>query len=114
MSPGWLLGLALMGCGGPSTYGAAEDVAELKAQAVAWEASLPEGGITVDGEIGEVCPLGCWFYLLGAQDMVYVELDLASGFVIPKNSKGKRAVVRGTVQGTGAERRLKAGTVVVY
>jgi hypothetical protein len=68
----------------------------------------------VEGEIGEVCPMGCWFYLLGAKDMVYVELDLASGFVIPKNSRGKRAVVRGTVQGTGAERRLKAGTVVVY
>jgi hypothetical protein len=43
-----------------------------------------------------------------------VELDLASGFVIPKNSKGKRAVVQGAVQGAGAERRLKAGTVVVY
>ena len=115
MRPAWLLVvLALAGCGRDTLYGAAADVSELKDEAVAWDLSLPEGGITVAGEIGEVCPMGCWFYLLGSKDMVYVELDLASGFVIPKNSRGKRAVVRGTLQGTGAERRLKAGTVVVY
>lgn len=114
MRHAWLVVLALAGCGRDTLYGAAGEVSELKGSAVAWVGSHPEGEITVQGEIGEVCPMGCWFYLLGATEMVYVELDLASGFVIPKNSRGKRAVVRGTVQGTGAERRLKAGTVVVY
>ncbi len=114
MTVGWLVVWVLAGCGGDTLYGAAAEVGELKGAAVAWEASHPEGEITVKGEIGEVCPMGCWFYLLGKGDMVYVELDLERGFVIPKKSKGKQAVVKGTVRGTGAERRLKAGTVVVY
>ena len=114
MKSSWLLCLCLAGCGTGKVYGTDADPDGLKAEAEAFRGDLGNGVATVRGEVGEVCPMGCWFYLLGPSDMIYVELDLATGFVIPKNSQGKQVVVKGTLKGTATERRLKADTVLLF
>lgn len=113
MSP-WLLALILAGCGRDAVYGEPADAAALKREAVTFSAALPAGRHVVSGQVGEVCPMGCWFYLLVDSSLVYVQLDLESGFVIPRSSKGKQAVVRGELTGEGPERKLKAETVVLH
>ncbi|MEE2751371.1 MAG: DUF4920 domain-containing protein [Myxococcota bacterium] len=102
-------------CGGsPQVYGVAVDPEEVRQEAKPLKSGLSETEVTLSGTVGEVCPMGCWFYLLGDTDMVYVELDLGSGFVIPKDSAGRPAVVRGRVRLEDAALRLKAETVVLY
>lgn len=68
----------------------------------------------VRGQLGEVCKMGCWFYLLGDKSLRRVELDLSSGFVIPPDSAGRDAVVAGRLSAKGPEGRFKAETVVLY
>ncbi len=102
-------------CGGsPQIYGVEVDPAVIRQEARPLQSSLAEAEVTLSGTVGEVCPMGCWFYLLGDAAMVYVELDLGSGFVIPKDSAGRQAVVRGRLRLEDAAMRLKAETVVLY
>ena len=104
-----------MACGGsPQIYGAVVDPAAIRQEASPLKSSLAGSEVTLSGTVGEVCPMGCWFYLLGETDMAYVELDLGSGFVIPKDSAGRSAVVRGHLGLEDATLRLKAQTVVLY
>ncbi len=98
----------------PDVYGAAADVSALEAQATTLAAAPAAGPATVRGVIGEVCRMGCWFYLLDEEDLTYVDLDLGAGFVIPPDSSGRRVVVAGRLEGAGAERKLDADTVILY
>ena len=95
-------------------YGKVVEPTAIRDQATTLDAAPSSGEVTVSGAVGEVCPMGCWFYLLGEKSMVYVELDLGSGFVIPKDSAGRRAVVQGSLRGEGPQKRLKAETVMLY
>jgi len=105
----------LTGCGAsPQIYGVAVDPVTIRQEASPLGVAMTEKQVTVSGTVGEVCPMGCWFYLLGETSMVYVELDLGAGFVIPKDSGGRQAVVRGRVRVEDAAMRLKAETVVLY
>ncbi len=71
------------------------------------------GEVVLAGTVGQVCTQGCWFYLLDETTMVFVELDLASGLVVPRDSEGRAVVVKGRIVGAGAERLLQAETVVL-
>ncbi len=115
MTRGLLLAVLLTACTrSPQVYGEAAEPTALRDSARVLEGAPTDGEVTVSGVVGEVCPMGCWFYLLGESSMVYVDLDLGSGFVIPKDSSGRKAVVRGRLSGDGAGTRLKAQTVVLY
>ena len=112
----FLVGFFLVACGdaGPQHYGA--PAPGLEAAAVDLDQALlaKKEQVVVRGEIGQVCEQGCWFYLLGANGLVYVKLDLGRGLVIPVNSKGKRAVVAGRLQGEDAERKLVGESILIY
>ena len=112
-----LLGLlAASGCGGgEKLYGAPVDIEALRGRAVPLEQALSEGGeVEVVGSIGRVCDMGCWFYLMGEEEMLYVKLDLAAGLVIPTDSEGKGVLAVGEITGEGAAQELQARTVVLY
>jgi len=112
----FLVAFFLVACGdaGPQHYGA--PAPGLEAAAVDLDQALlaKKEQVVVRGEIGQVCEQGCWFYLLGANGLVYVKLDLGRGLVIPVNSKGKRAVVAGRLQGENAERKLVGESILIY
>ncbi len=94
-------------------YGLDRAVTDLEAQAVS-VAEAPERGSTVlRGEVGQVCTQGCWFYLMDPTSMLYVELDLGTGLIIPRDSLGKEALVAGELVGEGPERRLDGATVAL-
>ena len=112
-----LLGLGgLLGCGSnPIIYGDTVSFESLKEEAVTLaEARSSEGPVTVTGEIGRVCDMGCWFYLMGESDMVYVKLDLAVGLVIPTDSEGKQVLALGEFQGEGSSAEFRASTLALY
>lgn len=71
------------------------------------------GEVVLAGTVGEVCTQGCWFYLLDETTMIFVELDLASRLVIPRDSAGREVLVKGRIVGEGNERLLQAETVVL-
>lgn len=59
--------------------------------------------VKLEGKLGQVCPAGCWFFLLDeGGGKIYVDINPA-GLAIPPGSSGK-AVVFGTVKKAG--RRL--------
>ena len=105
-----------MSCGAePTLYGEPADHAMLEAQVRPIAVALQAGGeVTVRGSIGSVCEMGCWFYLLDDEELLYIKLDLASSLIIPPDSKGREALVRGVLEGEGAERELVAKSVVIY
>lgn len=102
----------LLACGGTWTsYGAPGDLdAALAASRGSWRDSGP-GETVLRGELAEVCAAGCWFVLLDDSGLGRVELDAAAGFVIPKGSSGREAIVRGQLSAKGPERILRATTV---
>jgi hypothetical protein len=113
----FLLMLCLTACSlgsEPQRYGAPSP--DLERMAIDLDKGLkaPLADVVVRGEIGQVCDQGCWFYLLGAKGLVYVKLDLGRGLVIPVDSKGKKAVVGGRLEGEGEQRTLVADSVVIY
>ena len=71
------------------------------------------GEVTVEGELGVVCELGCWFYLLDDAEMIFVRREQGTGWTIQPDSSGLRAVAIGTLQGEGESLELAAGSVAV-
>ncbi len=105
--------LVLLACSsGPEVVGTSADP-EALAREVQPLREDSRGTVVVAGTVGEVCTQGCWFYLLDTSSMVFVQLDLASGLVIPRDSGGREVIVRGRIVGEGAERVLEADTVVL-
>jgi len=107
----------------PHLYGSGAERSLLEKEAVVLDEVLVDaersGPVVVQGEIGQVCDLGCWFYLLGQRGVLYVKMDLDSGLVIPGSSVKKRAIVRGVLQSEGESktsqgRRLLAEQVLIY
>ena len=112
--------LALWGCRGEpeaTRYGAPADAAALRRAArpvSSLAKAIPAEPVVLSGEVGRICKMGCWFYLQDEREMLYVSLDLEGGFVIPTDSTGARAVVRGQIEGSGGDRELRARTVLLY
>ena len=122
-----LRGLAALGCAalvaacapdGPIVHGKAVDVPALEAAAapVSKLGEAPERRpVTASGHISQVCQsMGCWFYLADDHDMVYIDLEHGSRFTIPKDSRGQRCLVAGTLAADGGDRRIIADTVVLW
>lgn len=70
------------------------------------QASALEGEIvTLEGVLGHVCDMGCWFFLTdpdartesGQPVKIYIDLQGGAVFTIPNTSSGKQAVVQGRV-----------------
>lgn len=70
------------------------------------QATALEGKIvTLEGVLGHVCDMGCWFFLTdpdartesGQPVKIYIDLQGGAVFTIPNTSAGKRAVVQGRV-----------------
>jgi len=109
-----VLGLS-SGCSSePVLYGKAADIGVLRSTAVSLGEAPQHGHVVVEGEVGQVCKMGCWFYLLDDKTLRHVDLDLGSGFVIPNDSIGQRALVVGTLSSEKADRSLQAETVVLF
>ena len=90
------------------------DVDEMKASVGSFKEfrSAQEGdALVLTGNIGKVCPAGCWFYLEGETDLTYV--DVLGDFEVPQTASGKKSWVRGMVSGEGGARILQAVRVVV-
>jgi len=107
----------LVGCQEKSDYlelGGALDRAALQDGAVGFEAlrKASEGDeLVLTGTIGKVCPAGCWFYLQGDSDMVYV--DVLGDYEVPQMASGRESWVRGKVSGDGGARILQGVRVLV-
>jgi len=97
----------------PVVYGESASVAALEERAVAVSALPAAGPVVVRGEVGQVCKMGCWFFLLDPTGLQRIELDLATGFVIPPDSIGKEAIVAGTLRTKASQRVLQADTVIL-
>ena len=67
--------------------------------------------VVVQGEVGEVCEVGCWFYLMDAQSVVLVHRGPGQTFVIPQDARGRQALVRGQLEGEGRSLELAARSV---
>ena len=67
--------------------------------------------VVVSGTIGEICLRGCWFYLQDDKDTVYV--NVLGSLEVPQDAKGKKAVVKATVEGSGGGKSLEATTVLI-
>ncbi len=102
----------------PSVYGSQRPAAELISKARPLVALAPEDAgseVVVSGTISQVCQtMGCWFYLLEGDSLVYVDLEQGSRFTIPVDSSGKRAVVAATYRADGGDVRLVAKSAVVW
>ena len=98
----------------PQVLGEGATLTTLKARAVTVETmkgSLVDTEVVVSGRVGKVCPAGCWFYLHGEGDLVYV--DVAGEFSVPDDATGQRALVRAWTEGDGGARTLRASQVVL-
>ena len=110
-----VIGLLLPACTpAPDLYGKPASIKHLEQQAAPLRTLSVGAPAVVRGQLGEVCKMGCWFYLLGDSGLRRVELDLSSGFVIPPDSAGREALVAGSLTAEGPEGRIVAETVVLY
>jgi hypothetical protein len=106
--------LSLLGCSQEWVlYGEEADLASLRSEAMNVSEGIAQmtGVVTVQGEIGEVCDVGCWFYLVDESELLFVRRDLKTTFVIPEDSTGREAVVSGQLGGEGETLELAATTV---
>jgi hypothetical protein len=106
--------LSLLGCSQEWVlYGDEADLGSLRTEAKGVSEGIAQktGELIVQGEIGEVCDVGCWFYLVDEQEILFVRRDLNSVFVIPGDSSGREAVVSGKLGGEGETQELVATTV---
>ena len=67
--------------------------------------------VVVSGKIGQICPRGCWFYLEDDKDTVYV--NVLGALEVPQDAKGKKALVKAKVDGSGGGKTLEATTVLI-
>lgn len=98
----------------PLALGGSIDQPALRGAVVGFEAMRGASAgseIVVAGSIGKVCPSGCWFYLHGPDDLVYV--DVLGDWVVPRDAVGRKAIVRAQVDGEGGSRILKAMRVLL-
>lgn len=114
----FFLAAVLFGCSrGPVVLGEQEGVEALEEVAQDLDDALrstTQGAVILRGRIGQVCKEGCWFYLLGESGVLYVKLDLTEGLVLPPESEGKDAMVRGVLQTVDGAQSLVGETVVLY
>jgi len=114
---GLLLCFVLGSCkAAPETVvlGGGVDLAALKSEVVgftAMRAAQTGSTVVIEGTVGKVCPAGCWFYLHGPEDLIYV--DVLGDFKVPQEATGQVATVRGVTDGEGGSRLLKAQRVVL-
>lgn len=112
MRAGLLLMAALACERGPTVVGTPADPAALARDVeVLSERSL--GPVVLRGTVGQVCDTGCWFYLLDEASLVFVQLDLATGLSIPRDSGGQPVLVKGRIVDEAGQRVLHAETVVL-
>lgn len=105
--------LALMACRSePAVYGTPADPSTLALAAQPLGADTV-GPVVVRGTVGQVCDAGCWFYLLDAQSLLFVQLDLATGLTIPTDSQGQPVLVKGRIIEESGQRVLHAETVIL-
>ena len=101
-----IAGIIISGCSKGELYGEAipEDMEITKIKSILSDPdSFTEKEVKIEGTLGQVCPSGCWFFVLDeGGGKIYVDINPA-GLAIPPKSKGKVAVV-GTVKKAG--RRL--------
>lgn len=71
------------------------------------------GPVVVRGTVGQVCDMGCWFYLLDEASLIFVQLDLKTGLSIPTDSQGEPVLVKGRIVDEAGQRVLHAETVVL-
>ena len=122
----WLAGalqLPLLGCApdAPRAFGEPVDLARATPLADLLETGQPleEGLATVvTGRIGEVCTTaGCWFALQDVKDgkayELLIDLKGSASFTVPRDVKGRPAVVQGRIVGSRPDLRLLAVGVVV-
>ena len=113
-----ILPLWLAACGGGdwTVYGVPAEVDALRSRVQDLReipSPPPTTPVVLEGTVGTVCDMGCWFYLLDESDMIYVKLDLTSSFVIPSDAMGRKVIIRGTLEGD-PETLLRADTVLLY
>ena len=99
---------------GPLALGGTIDEAAVRAALVSFTAmrGAKEGDeVALQGTVGKVCPAGCWFYLHGPDDLVYV--DVLGDFVVPQDASGQTVLVKARVDGEGGSRVLQARRVLV-
>ena len=113
-----LLCLVLSGCPegppAPLALGGEVDEVAVRAAAVpftALRAAAVGDELVLQGQVGKVCPAGCWFYLHGPDDLVYV--DALGDLKMPPSGQGRRALVMGRVDGEGGARILQAQRVLL-
>ena len=96
-------------------YGKEASLEEMQSNAISVSetVSLGSGEVTVEGRLGEVCELGCWFYLLDDAELIFVRRERGTGWAIEPGSSGLRAVARGALQGEGEGLELAARSVAV-
>ena len=90
---------------------------ELEGAAVTVDKALraaEPGAVVLRGRIGQICEEGCWFYLLGQTGVLYVKLNLVEGLVVPPNSEGKEAIVKGELSVVEGAPTLRGETVLLY
>jgi hypothetical protein len=99
---------------GTVVLGGGVDVAALTSAVTsfgAMRAVKPGEEVVLEGTVGKVCPAGCWFYLHGPDDLVYV--DVLGDFLVPQEATGQTAVIKGITDGDGGARILKAQRVLL-
>ena len=80
--------ISLVSCGKPETFGEKitgdspeVSIKELFEKPDEFESKT----VTLQGEIGQICPSGCWFFVKQNENELYVNLS-PSGFAIPQKS----------------------------
>ena len=75
-------------------YGREANLQQMQRTAVTVTNAVAQGvgEVTVEGELGVVCELGCWFYLLDDAEMIFVRREQGTGWTIQPDSSGLRAV----------------------
>lgn len=113
-----ILFLSVTACSGKKTYGKPITLTEKTSVAEILKDPTPWSGkvVRVEGKVDEVCPtMGCWFYIVEGSNRLMIDLEMRpDSYAIPKNSKGKYAVVEGRVKydGTSPVRVVGIGTAL--
>ena len=110
----WFALGACTGPPGPLILGGEVDAVALKmgvASFDAMRAAAPGQEVVLQGTVGKVCPAGCWFYLHGPDDLIYV--DVLGDFKVPQEAAGQSALVKAITDGEGGSRIVKAQRVVL-